>query len=379
VILSRPFLMWGAEIGANEKGVVIGNEAVWTKMPYRTKDGLTGMDLLRLALERAGSAAAAVEVIVQLLHDFGQGGSGGYEDKSMVYHNSFIIADANEAWVLETAGDMWAALKVKTYHSISNGLTIGAEINEQHPDLIPYARKKGWLKKGDTFDFAACYSDWLYTTFSGSRKRKQQSSCFIRDRKKAFDVPNAMAMLRSHPDASYKPDRSLISNSICSHAGIPLTRHATQTTGSMVASLKKELNTFWFTGTSSPCTGIFKPVWFGEAVLPDLGTKPAGQYDPKSLWWRHERLHRSVLRNYRERLAAYMNERDALENSFLTLANDADEQERFALSEEAFRRSEQQIEKWLEKVKEVPAKTTSTFIYNRYWNKQNRKAGIEVD
>ena len=59
VLLSQPWWMWGAEMGANEHGVVIGNEAVFTRdllKDRRRPDALLGMDLLRLGLELAQTA-----------------------------------------------------------------------------------------------------------------------------------------------------------------------------------------------------------------------------------------------------------------------------------------------------------------------------------
>ncbi|HEX2737289.1 MAG TPA: carcinine hydrolase/isopenicillin-N N-acyltransferase family protein, partial [Acidimicrobiia bacterium] len=92
VLLSRPWWMWGAEIGANEHGVVIGNEAVFTNEPYEDV-GLLGMDLLRLALERASNATDAVQMLVTLLETHGQGGSCSMDRPKFTYHNSFIVAD----------------------------------------------------------------------------------------------------------------------------------------------------------------------------------------------------------------------------------------------------------------------------------------------
>jgi dipeptidase len=63
VLLAKPYWMWGAEMGVNEHGVVIGNEALFTKSIDKGSRALLGMDLLRLGLERADDAEEAVDVI----------------------------------------------------------------------------------------------------------------------------------------------------------------------------------------------------------------------------------------------------------------------------------------------------------------------------
>ncbi|KAM9085848.1 secernin-3 isoform 3-T3 [Megaptera novaeangliae] len=113
IVLSRPAWLWGAEMGANEHGVCIGNEAVWGREEVCDEEALLGMDLVRLGLERADTAEKALNVIVDLLEKYGQGGNCSEGRMVFSYHNSFLIADRNEAWVLETAGKYWAAEKVQ--------------------------------------------------------------------------------------------------------------------------------------------------------------------------------------------------------------------------------------------------------------------------
>jgi dipeptidase len=387
VLLSRPFWMWGAEMGVNEKAVVIGNEAVFTRMP-RVKEGqLLGMDLLRLALERSATAQTALETMVSLLAQFGQGGVHGYEDKNLVYHNSFLLADPREAWVLETAGPYWAALRVRVQYSISNGLTIGSEIDLSHPDLVENARRRGWLKSGQTFDFARCYSDWFYTTFGASRKRRARSEELLdshhpKDKsgsRRGLTVAAAMAILRDHGGLDpYQPDSHFLMGHICAHSANGLARHAAQSTGSLVARLTATGATLWATGTSAPCTGVFKPIWLAGAVLPDLGPAPKGRYGPRSLWWRHEDLHRRILFDYPSRIQVIRDEQRALEQDFLDRASSASGKKRFALTEEAFRLSREAEERWLKIIDNMPVEHRSGLVFQRYWSIQNRNAGLTI-
>jgi len=377
-ILSRPFWMWGAEMGANEKGVVIGNEAVFTKMPLDRGQALTGMDLLRLALERSSTAQNALETIVSLLSDHGQGGICGYEDKRMAYHNSFLMADTKEAWVLETAGELWAALKVNASYSISNGLTIGEAYDRSHPDLIESARKRGLFKKGRTFHFARCFSDWLYTTFSASRSRRERSLDLINRKNGSMDVASTMDILRDHRDDNYHPDSHFLGSRLCAHAANKLTRNAAQTTGSLIAHLKESNHTYWVTGTSAPCTGVFKPVWFEGPVLPDLGPTPDGRFNPKTLWWHHEMLHRSILLDYCARIEIIRPQRDELEKDLLEAAVHMPRENRATLTESAFERAREATSDRTAQVQDNAIQKRGKWAFRRYWAKQNLKAGIVV-
>ena len=377
ILISRPFWIWGAEIGANDRGLVIGNEAVWTKMPLMKEGGLTGMDLLRLALERRSTARGALDTITELLAKYGQGGNGGYRNDNFYYHNSFLIADPQEAWVLETAGHLWAAKKVEDYYAISNGLTIGSDFDLMHEDLIYNALEKGWVKKKADFNFAECYSDKFYTNFSACRVRQERSSQMLR--KRSYGLTDAFAHLRDHGGEDYRPDQHLLMNHVCAHAGASPARQASQTTASMVAHLTEGENTFWVTASSSPCTSIFKPVWFGDDPLPtaDVGDK-GDLFDEEIFWWQHEELHRHILNDFQYRRELVRKEFDMLEQKWVNAASSVEKEGRSALTEKAFSRERETTDALIAMMETESIKQKPRFSYRRFWDKQNKLVGLEL-
>lgn len=296
VLLSQPWWMWGAEMGANEHGVVIGNEAVFTRGAPRTTTGseLLGMDLLRLALERAQTAEAAVGVIVELLERHGQGGSCSHEHPRFTYDSSFLVADRTGGWVLETAGRAWAAERVTgAGRSISNGLSI------EH--------------------FARAFAD---------RAREQVSRCATRRAlteaaaRRATSPADVIAALRAHEGNTprWNPVTGALGGP-CAHAGGALA--STQTTASWAADLRGAADVHLVTGTSAPCLSTFVPVSVGmpcaalDTAPTGLGAALRNVHDPAYRWWRHEVLHRTALRDHAAALAVITPERDRLEAAWL--------------------------------------------------------------
>ena len=377
LLLAKPFWMWGAEMGANEHGVAIGNEAVFTKELYEKGKSLTGMDLLRLALERASTASDALDVITGLMAEYGQGGNCGFRHK-LFYHNSFLIADPDEAWVLETAGRHWAAKKVSGIYAISNGITIGNDWDLASPELVDHAIKKGWCKNPDDFHFARCYSDLLYTRFSCCKERLARTTGLLGAKIGNLTALDFMSILRNHgyrDSETRLPDQGITGSTICMHAGFGPVR-GSQTTGSMVSHLRPDRATHFVTGTAAPCTGIFKPVWI-DAGMPDTGPAPSGTYDATALYWRHELLHRKVMRDFSTFPETCRSERDILENEFvskaLDFANHTDS-ERRGFSAGCFAEADEAEKDWLGSTSGDGTKRTPCLLYRIAWNGFNKAA-----
>jgi dipeptidase len=382
VLLSAPTWLWGAEMGANDQGVVIGNTAVYSKVPYETGPGLLGMDLLRLALERAATAREAVDVITTLLEQYGQSGNNGFRI-NFYYHNSFLIADPTTAWKIETAGKHWAAQQVKDVAATTNALTITTDFDLASKDLIRYAVQQGWCKSPADFDFKQCYSppglysSYLHSLLGRAFQRQARLMDLLTQAKGHLTPQHMMTFLRDHgADAgpAWSPGPGLFENTVCMHAGFGPIR-VDQSCGSQVSRLTENGQLHWFTGSSAPCTSVFKPVWVD--TLPDTGPVPTGRYNRASLWWRHEALHRAALQDYAHRHAAFHPEQAALENRFITEAlalTTASREARRAFSTSCFAEADALTQRWANHLIEMPIQQPTPGLYQRAWHTFNEEA-----
>jgi len=379
VLLSKPFWMWGAEMGVNEHGLAIGNEAVFTRVPYEKQPALTGMDLVRLALERAATAQSAVHIITDLIAAFGQGGNCGYEH-NLFYHNSFLLADPGSVWVLESAGRHWAAKKVDGIYAISNKITIESNWNLASEDLVSFAVQKGWCRSAEDFSFARCYSDFLYTKFSSSEHRRARAMTLLNASRGRLGIADFFAILRDHGDVSpgsFRPDQGLMQSQICNHAGWGPIR-ISQTTGSLVSRLTSGSSTHFATGTAAPCTSLFKPIWVDTPMVPDK--LPAGEaFDSKCLFWQHEMLHRSVLKDYHQAMRFITPRRNELEADLLKQAVAASEShlsERQSIVNQAFEKAGSLANECRVALKSLSVVKPQGYLFSRVWRKWNRAAGL---
>jgi hypothetical protein len=271
-LLLRPTWLWGAEMGTNEHGVAIGNEAVFTgDDPRRALPALIGMDLVRLGLERGRDATGALEAVTSLLESHGQGGICD-ESKGQSYWSSFLIADPTSAWVLETSGRRWAARPVAAGAAISNRLTLRRDWTRASADVAPGTDVDSWRHRTLSTGFA----DVRLAAGAAFVRRASSPAVPVCDPRAvvgalrdhgtgAWGVPAAPAAVaapRPGPAvvAAPRPDQVSLDGggwTLCLHAG-----DTPVTTASLVALLPADgqrPGRAWV-ALGSPCVSVYVPV-----------------------------------------------------------------------------------------------------------------------
>ena len=162
----------------NEHSLIITETTFGGRSELHNPEGIIDYgSLIYIALQRAKTAREAIDVIVELANTYGYYSSG----------ESFSIADANEAWIMELIGKgpgkkgiVWVARRVPDgyicAHANQARITTFPLNDPENclyaPDVISLAREKGYFSgKDEEFSFADAYAPLDFGAMRGCDAR----------------------------------------------------------------------------------------------------------------------------------------------------------------------------------------------------------------
>ena len=176
----------------------------------------------------------------------------------------------------------------------------------------------------------------MYSTFSGSAQRRQQTGEHFH---KLDSVGTCIKALQQHNADVKNPFAKGSVSSVCMHYGGMVGDH---TTSSMVVTLAQDKTVVWSTGCSVPCVSLFKPWLFGtEEILPVIreGDKAGEAY-----WLEAERFRRKLLGKTVPQ--EFYAERDEIQTKWLSQADNVSDEKFSEFSRNCLEEEKQFFEKW---------------------------------
>jgi secernin len=295
VLGSRPTWLWGVEHGVNAHRVAIGNEQLWTvDDPSRQPDALTGMDLVRLGLERARTAEEALDVITTLIERHGQGGIGD-RDEGKAYFSSFLLADPRSAWVLETSARSWAARPVGPDDegaALSNRISLSTDWTRASADVAAAGDFDQWRRQTTPTahaDKRLAVTAPAARALAGPEAGAHGATAGARELAALLRHHGERAWGRPGSDPADVADVAGLPPAVVDRlgTGVSLCMHLTgvqATTSAMIASLPRsgdEPMRAWV-APGNPCVTVFVPTFGTDGVAAELA-------DPLT-WHRFEAL-----------------------------------------------------------------------------------------
>ena len=183
-------------------------------------------------------------------------------------------------------------------------------------------------------------------------------------------------IMRQHGEG-YHPAMADAHRNVCIHAG-PQENRWWQADGVMVTDAGEQGILIWVTGTSGNCVSIFKPVFMGMD-LPDIGPTPTEHFDPHSLWWKHELLHRRAMADFHRLVPEIRRDFDALEEAFLAESESVRRgtpEEKRDFMEHCFWKSMQATETWIGRLRRRTDLRFEDPAYRLMWQRLNAEAGM---
>jgi secernin len=282
VLGGQPLNTWGYRLGINEHQLAVGCTSWCSKMPC-AEPGLTGTDLVRLALERCRGARQAFDLIVGLLSRHGQGvfSQGGGKGEA---DHIFVLADATEACVIEAAGSFWASVECNEARAVSDLGLIRQDWHRLAPGLAEHVIGKSWWPDdGSKLDFGASLA--VDTTGTDSALRRWgRATLLLEQHNGRIDAAVLRRLLSDH----YEGTRAEV-DPLAPAGPTPLCRHATRanpsaTNASFIAEMTAEADSvpMAWCAFGPPCMSVYLPI-FLEGELPEALSRNSA---PGSLWWR---------------------------------------------------------------------------------------------
>ncbi len=189
---------WGYCHGLNEHGVAAGCTRLRTRLRLDSP-GLTGPDLVRLALERGQTARHALDTLTGLVARHGQGSFPGCPDGHPC-DAAILLADGREAFLVEASGPAWVYQEVGLVRVAGDLCTIRQDWDAISPGLASRVIDRGWWPEdGSKLDFAGVLAADS-TASAPAMRRWGRATRLLEEQSGHIDAPFLRRVLADHAE-----------------------------------------------------------------------------------------------------------------------------------------------------------------------------------
>ncbi|MFC2090868.1 dipeptidase [Bacteroidota bacterium] len=376
----------------NEHQVAIGETTYGGRGELRDTTGIIDYgSLIYITLQRAKTAREAIQIMGELVKEYGYYSSG----------ESFSISDPNEVWIMELIGKgtemvtKGKGAKAVTYNKNKGAVWVAVRIPDGYvsghanqariqqfplddhenclyaPDVISFAREKGWFDgKDEEFSFSDTYAPvdfggarycdlrvWAffnkvsddmdqYFEYATGHNLSQRMPLYIKPNRKISNY-DLMNFMRDHLEGT---ELDMSKDVGAGPFGLPYRWRpmtwevdgktycnerttATQQTGfSFVAESRKDMpdiigGIFWF-GVDDMAATVYVPMYCGITTVPEtyaVGNGDLLTYSETSAFWTFAFVSNFAYLRYSDMMVDVRKEQDALEKGFIEKVKDIDQ------------------------------------------------------